>query len=372
VGRHISFGIIIAALIATAMAAIHGVMGEALFKLLGGTEAGVKLLVPALLLFMIAALVFWERERIGNWLQKKAHRHPLHWRPLLMALILFTITMLAQGVLAFSTAHLVADWTHHAYGWMVFGAAALFCGSTLYLWSIRDRLFVVHGKVEPVERTGEPLNAIIAYLSTPGRGSDQDYQNDKVPFEAAKQLFEDELANKDWFDAMEALCREGQKFGSAPFWNLQVPLRLLKSMANAPIVGDERLMVFVTTPESERRWEYVYPFFRKIAETQPTDQKIEVLHLRTLCGSSSVDDFQLKSGEFDRNLTLIQRGLTALRNKGLNPGSIAVDTTSAMVEHSVVGAIATINSSATFIYVNTNDNVVRRYDANAKGAWSAE
>lgn len=372
-GKHSSIGVFIAAVICTAMAAIHGVMGEALFKLLGGAEAGISLLVAAMLLFMAFALIFWERDRIGKWWQRKPSEHPLHWHALLGALVLFTLTMLAQGVLAFSTAHLVADMTHDAYLWMVLGGAILFLGATLWLWSKRDKLFVIKGKVAPVELTGEPLQVVVAFLSTPGLGSEAEYAIDKKSFRAAKQTFDECLERGGWDKAMEAICNPEAKFEQTSFWNIQMPLRLMSSLANAPAIGGrERLMVFITTPESERRWRNTSALLCHIAALQPVDQKVSVLHLREVLFCQHEEDCQLKKEQFDKNLGLIYRALNALRARGHDPRTIAVDATSSTVEASVVGAMATINSSTTFIYVNTNDGVVRRFDANASGAWVAE
>jgi ABC-type Co2+ transport system permease subunit len=58
--------VLAAALVATLMAAMHGVMGESLFELLGGSAAGARLFGAALVVFVIAVGLFWERERVQH------------------------------------------------------------------------------------------------------------------------------------------------------------------------------------------------------------------------------------------------------------------------------------------------------------------
>lgn len=369
----LGFWVVAAALVATLMAAMHGVMGESLFGLLGGKEAGAKLFGTALAIFAVSAGLFWERERIQQWQKGEHNPIPIDWYAFAGVLVLFAVTMAAQGVLAFSTAHLVAGATHHAYSAMLVGGGIVFFGATLWLWHERDKLFEVKATVEPVERTKEPLHGVIAFLSTPGLGHKEEYEKDELAFEAATKQFETTLEQEGWNAALDALCGEGAAFGPVPRWNMQPPLRLLRALVNAPCVSDsDRQLVFVTTPKSEARWEKASTLLRRVAETMRKGPRLEICHIRELLNSDSDEAALFQPGAFDENRTLIQQGLAALERRGFDPSTLAVDATSATVEASVVGAIATINSRATFIYVNTNDHGVRRFDANATGAWATE
>lgn len=365
--------VVAAALVATLMAAMHGVMSEALFKLVGGEHGGVALFALALALFVLATGLFWERERLHARARGHKSPHCLDWRTLGLTLALFAFTAAAQGVLAFSAAHLVAHWLHDCLALMAMLGALAFCVFTLWLWSVRDKLFIVKAEVNPVERTGAPFHAVITALSTPAVQQDGLDGQDQQAFAAARTLFDQVMQEKGWDQAVSALCRDGQLFGGVPRWNFQIPLRLFAKMAmKEPVAGAERLMVFITSKDSHGRWAQAEALLGHIAQTMPGEPKIEILHASALLNQSGPEAGQFREHEFNANLDLVKRALDVLKARGLEARSIAVDATSGTVEMSIAAAMATINSPAAFIYTNTNDGEVRRFDANASGSWGTD
>ncbi len=362
--KHIAITIL-AALASTMLAAMHGVMGESLFELLGGEHAQPQLLIVTFALFALLTICFWKRAHIAHWLGlSDAPPPPAHHSRLieLQSLMLVLLVAGAQGVLAFSTAHMVGEWVHGAA--MIWLGAIVFFGASLLLWWHRDKLFHVAAKVAPIDMTAAPFHAVVTCLSiaSPHGKSDDEH------FADARALFDTQLKNHGWADALAALTASDR-----PFWNMQVPLRIMRDMAHKPAAsGHRRMMVFITTELSDARWEAASDFLRHIAEKMPDSPQIEIMHGCELLGGGARSTCQLLPSQFAENLDLIQRLLKAIQALGIDPKATAVDTTSGTVDMSVAGAMATINQAAAFIYSNTNDGVVRRYDANAHGVWSAE
>ena len=368
-----------AALLVALMAAMHGLIGESAFKIFSGTDYPALVLGLALPALAILAFAFWQRENVMYFVQKRLNLsvgeapHATALGPLTFAIILFASMSLAQGVLALSAAHLAAHYSHHSYGWMLGVGFVVFLLGTLLLWKMRDSLFHVDAKAEEIKHLDWPFHVAVVSLSTPGRGQPVDIEKDKKVFALAYSDFDSLLEMQNWEDAVKALIVE-RAFGDVAQWNFQQTLRLLETMANSKWMPNKRrAMIFVTTKESDERWERAKALLTKIAESMPKDKgpQIEIRCLGDLGlllrkhpekASRQFDKFN-----FNKMFHLFRDVIEAIKSEyDLPSRSIAIDTTSGTKEMSIIGAVATIDSHIAFTYIDTDDGFrARRFDARA-------
>jgi CRISPR-associated protein (Cas_Cas02710) len=367
----------VAALAVTLMALMHGLMGESAFKLFDGAANPRFVLSLALPIFAILALALWQKDQLMHsfgWSVGEKPHSP-DFGPLAIAIAIFVLMSLAQGVVALSAAHLAAKSFHHAYGLMLGGGLVLFLAGTVILWRMRDSLFHVDAKAEEIKLLEWPFHAALISLSTPSINplGGYNWDKDKSAFDAAHADFEYLLKDKCWDDAIQSLI-DPRAFGYEKFWNFQQPLRLLETMANSRWTpGKRRAMIFVTTLESDARWEQAKALLIRLAVSMPTDKgpRIEIRcldDLGQLLGKYPASaSLRFDKFNFNAMFHLFRDTIKAIKAEyDLPSRSIAIDTTSGTKEMSIIGAVATIDSHVAFTYVDTGDEFrARRFDARA-------
>jgi CRISPR-associated protein (Cas_Cas02710) len=362
--------ILVSAVIVTLMAASHGVLGEALFKILDQGNSLVLAIYAALFLGVVAWL-FWNKE----WLFDKIRGHrerpkrQTFDRPLaLLALMLFVMLAAAQGVVALSAGHLAAEMSREQHLTMLSFGAGVFLASTLLMWSLKDRLFSLETEVSPMHEDHHPLQAAVIILSNPS-------PKDSEQFNAAKSLFDTHLGKSGWEAALEELIRPHGNDEPLNFWNFQQPLRLLEAMTRTvPKAGKRRVLIFLTTQKSDARFIKAQELLSHVVSHMPAEKgaQPEIRHAHGhLIDGDEVSSNWVENNQFEKSFEIVRRVMSALR-KEFEPNEIAFDTTGGTAEHSVICAVATIDSHVSFTYVNTNDYKVRRFNVRAKGIGGTE
>lgn len=382
----------ISAVIVTLMAGAHGVLGEALFSFLEHYNSLLFASGAALLLGVIAWLS-WNHKSLFDRIFRR-HEQPksseFDMGLSLFAILLFVMMMAAQGVVALSAGHFVAKLSHENFGLMMAIGAASFAMLTLALWSLKDRLFSLDTKVTLLDEGQHPLQAVVVVLSPSGDG-------DSEQFKAAKIMFDTHLQKAGWAAALGELTKRHPKGDLLERWNFQQPLRMLKAMTRTVArPGKRRVMIFLTTKESNARYGMAKELLTHIVSHMPAERgpkpdicqagrlgkwlahcpeigtKPDICHPHVnIVWSDNESDYWVENNHFEKSFEIIRRVLKALKTE-FEPEEIAFDTTGGTAEHTVLCAIATIDSQVSFTYVNTNDGEVRRFNVCAKGIGVSE
>ena len=355
--------LVVSAAIVTAMAASHGVLAESLFKSLKIAPA--VLVISSTVALGGFAWLFWNRDELFDQLrghdQREMHR-TFDRRLALLALLIFVLLMAIQGVLALSVGHLVAETSHHNLAVMIGGGAVGFFFLTLGLWALRDRVFNLDTEVSQLHEDKHPLHAAVVILSPSGKKDDE-------MFKAAKLLFKEHHKASGWEGALNELIRPHEESESLYRWNFQQPLRLFEAMTRAVTNGRKRrVLIFLTTKQSDARFAAAKDLLDLIIKHMPDGKgpkpDIRLAHGHLIGGNEASENW-VENNQFEKSFEIIRRVMKALK-KEFEPHEIAFDTTGGTAEHSVMCAVATIDSRVAFTYVNTYDHKVRRFNVRAK------
>jgi D-alanyl-D-alanine carboxypeptidase len=138
--------------------------------------------------------------------------------------------------------------------------------------------------------------------------------------------------------------------------------------------GKRRVLIFLTTEKSDARFAEAEKLLSHIVSHMPTERgpQPEIRHAHGhLIDGDEVSANWVENNQFEKSFDIVRRVMKALR-KEFEPHEIAFDTTGGTAEHSVICAVATIDSHVAFTYVNTNDYKVRRFNVRAKAIGATE